>query len=284
MVVNADVIWALLSRDQASLPSLSRERSSLTSPAADQARLTSPSGDQAHLRFLGQAGFLISTANCTVVIDPYLSDSVSRDAPEFARKSAPPIRPDELRADVFIITHDHGDHLDRDTLEGYRHKQDTVFVGPRLVCSRLREMGFPAQNIVRVDSGEQEVVCGGVRLSGIYAAPTSADVPDTCGYLIEFDNGRSIYHCSDTALSDVLLEGSPRAEVLLVCINGKWRNLDVHGAVKLAQAVRPRYAVPCHYDVMALNAENPHTFEFFMRQAEPDIEVRILDYDTLLVW
>ena len=56
--------------------------------------------DQAALWFLGQSGFVIRDAETTVVIDPYLSDSVSTLVPELVRLYPPPIRPDELRADV----------------------------------------------------------------------------------------------------------------------------------------------------------------------------------------
>ncbi len=86
---------------------------------------------------------------------------------------------------------------------------------------------------------------------------------------IEVANGRSVYHSSDTAFTALLLEAAPRAvEVLLVPINGKWGNLNVEQAVALTAAVGPRFVLPNHYDLMALNAENPETFRWFCQQRQ----------------
>jgi L-ascorbate 6-phosphate lactonase len=63
------------------------------------------------------------------------------------------------------------------------------------------------------------------------------------------------------------LAAAPKGvEVLLVPINGKWGNLNVEQAVELTAAVGPRFVLPNHYDLMALNAENPKTFRWFCQQ------------------
>lgn len=84
---------------------------------------------QAALWFLGQAGFLLRSGGITVTIDPYLSDSVSAIAPEFGRRYPAPLEPHELHVDVFIVTHNHRDHLDPETLGAYRYK-DSLIVAP----------------------------------------------------------------------------------------------------------------------------------------------------------
>ena len=68
------------------------------------------------IRFLGQSGYVIKTLSTTVVIDPYLSDSVNRVANR-PRTLPIPINPEELRADAVVCTHHHLDHLDPDTVE-----------------------------------------------------------------------------------------------------------------------------------------------------------------------
>ena len=241
------------------------------------------SASQAALRFLGQAGFLARAGDTTVVIDPYLTDSVGAVSPAFARRTPPPLAPEELRADIFIITHDHGDHLDPWTLAGYQHKETTTFIAPRFAARKLAEIGLPPGQIVKVDVGESAEVRG-VKITGVFALPTGADALDTAGYLVEFPNGRSFYHASDTAPCDLLLQAAPRAEVLLVPINGKWGNLDVEEAIELTEAVAPRYVVPCHYDVMALNSENPETFRYFWNVREQPAECVVMDTAQPLVW
>jgi L-ascorbate 6-phosphate lactonase len=42
---------------------------------------------------------------------------------------------------------------------------------------------------------------------------------------------------------------------------------DIPQAIELTKAVNPRYVIPNHYDVMALNSENPESFRFFAESA-----------------
>ena len=219
--------------------------------------------DQAGLWFIGQSGFVIKSCGKTVVIDPYLSDSVAKVSPRLGRAFAVPLEPTHLKADIFIVTHDHLDHLDPETIEAYQYKDSTIFVGPRFACRKLIELNIPEKNVVKIDVGESKKV-EGVEITGVYTVPNEASVIDTAGYKIEFKNGRSVYHTSDTDLSPLVLEGAPEAEVMLVCINGNWGNLNIGKAVELAGKVKPRFAIPHHYDVMELNSENPDVFEYQM--------------------
>ena len=238
---------------------------------------------QAALWFLGQAGYVMRSGGVTLVIDPYLSDSAAKVLPELSRAIPVPIAPDDLRADIFIVTHDHLDHLDPETVGAYRHKEATSFVAPRLACRKLRTLGVPERNIVRVDSGE-EANLRGVSVLGVYAVPSAPDAIDTTGYRLKFANGRSVYHTADTGFAPLLLRGAPKAEVLLTCINGKWGNLGPEEAAELAVAVAPKVAIPNHYDVMAINAECPETFVFLLGQKAPRIEARVLRPLEPFVW
>jgi L-ascorbate 6-phosphate lactonase len=221
---------------------------------------------QAALWFLGQAGYVVRGAGLTVTIDPYLTDSGAAGAPEFTRLFPPPIAPEDFRVDLYLVTHDHLDHLDPETIRRNRHHAATQFVAPRLAVRKLRELGVPAERIHRLDSGE-EWSWHGLALTGVFALPTSTDVIDTTGYMLRFPNGRTVYHTSDTAFTPLLLTAAPSApEVLLVPINGKWGNLNVEQAVDVAAAVNPRFVLPNHYDLMALNAENPLTFRWLCDQ------------------
>ena len=191
--------------------------------------------------------------------------------------------PKNWRLTFFVVTHDHLDHLDPETVQRYRFQSETQFVAPRLACKKLRDLGVPDANIVRLDSGESAVV-NDVKITGIYALPTAPEAVDTTGYKIEFSNHRSLYFTSDTGFSDLLLSCAPSAEVLLACINGKWGNLNAEQAAKLALKVSPLYAIPNHYDMMCLNSENPKIFEYFIDQLKTQIQTRILKIMEPFVW
>ena len=212
------------------------------------------------LRLLGQAGCLVEFDGCTVVIDPYLTDSAGKDAPLFSRVFPPPIKPDELKADVFIVTHDHIDHLDPETINAYKYKDTTTFIAPRHAAKKLIEIGI--KNLKVVDHGDT-VDLSAIKITGVFALSTDPNTIDTCGYLLTFPNGKSLYHTSDTGYCELLLKAAPNADVLLTCINGKFGNLNIEEAIKLTKAVNPLFVIPNHYDVMALNAENPESFRYF---------------------
>ena len=239
---------------------------------------------QAGLWWLGQAGYILRSSRVTVVIDPYLSDAAAAGAPEFTRRFPPPLEPEELRADIYIITHDHLDHLDPETLSRYSARATTWFVGPRLVIKKLVTLGIPEERMVRLDAGESQTV-EGVHISGIFALPTGPDVIDTTGYLVVFSNGRSVYHTSDTAFHPLVLAAAPRQpEVMLVPINGKWDNPGPEQAAEFTASVRPTFVLPNHYDLMALNAENPETFRWFCEQKKVTARCIISERMQPLVW
>jgi L-ascorbate metabolism protein UlaG (beta-lactamase superfamily) len=62
---------------------------------------------------LGQAGFLLKGASGAVVaVDPYLSDRIAGDSEfgppgRWARRFPPPFAPEELDADLVVVTHEH---------------------------------------------------------------------------------------------------------------------------------------------------------------------------------
>jgi L-ascorbate 6-phosphate lactonase len=218
---------------------------------------------EAALWWLGQAGYLIRSANLTVVIDPYLSDSAGKNLPEFSRSYPPPVQAAALNADVYLVTHDHLDHLDPDTLSEYRFAESTWFLAPRFAARKLAELGIPRERIVVLNAGELWTK-DQIEVEAVYALPTGIDVLDTVGFLIRFQNGRTIYHTSDTQFHPLVLAAAPRGpEVMLVPINGKWGNPGPEKAAEFAGLLEPRYVMPNHYDLMLLNAENPETFRWF---------------------
>jgi len=239
--------------------------------------------DKAALWFLGQAGYFMKSGNCTVMIDPYLSDRCGKKSPLFSRRIPVPVDPAEIRTDIFITTHDHTDHLDPDTIEAYNHKDATIFVSPRHTAKHLEELNIPPANIKIIDHGDHAQLPG-VKIEGIFALATDAGSIDTAGYKLTFDNGKSIYHTADTAYCDLLLKACPNADVLLTCINGKFGNLNIAQAIELTRAVNPKYVIPNHYDIMALNSENPESFRYFYEQTKQQAKCIILEIMEQFMW
>lgn len=218
---------------------------------------------EAALWWLGQAGYIIKSSGQVVVIDPYLSDSANGGVAGFSRAVPVPLQPEDLKADIYIVTHDHLDHLDPVTIGGYQYKDNTTFIAPRLAAKKLQSLGIPAGNILVVNAGDS-VTVNALTVTGVFALPTGKDVIDTTGYLIQFPSGRTVYHTSDTQFHPIVLEAAPSGpDIMLVPVNGKWKNTNAEEAALFARAVQPRYIMPNHYDMMPLNAENPEVFAWF---------------------
>lgn len=239
---------------------------------------------QAALWWLGQAGYILKSTGKIVVIDPYLSNSANGGIAGFSRSFPVPLPPQSLQANIFIITHDHLDHLDPDTIKVFPNKAATWFVAPRLAAKKLPGLGVPEERIRVVNAGDT-IEADSITITGVFALPTGKDVIDTTGYLIRFSNGRTVYHTSDTQFHPLVLEAAPsNPEVMLVPINGKWKNTNAEEAALFAKAVQPAYVIPNHYDLMSFNAEHPGVFEWFCNHQKIPGKTVILKHVEPFVW
>lgn len=231
-----------------------------------------------HLWWLGQSGFLLQWNGKRVLLDPYLSDSLTEkyadtDKPH-TRMSEQVINPALLRGiDVVTSSHNHTDHLDAATLipvlannPGIRFiipEANRAFVAERVKCS----IDFP----VGLNDGKS-VQIGAFSFHGIPAKHNTIDRDEqgNCrymGYVIRF-GGMSIYHSGDTLWFDELPELlKPFAiDVALLPINGDKPerkvagNLDHREAVKLAAVLGVTTVIPCHYDMFSFNTANVQDF------------------------
>ena len=129
--------------------------------------------------WLGHATALIEVDGYRVLTDPVWSDRCSPSdliGPE--RTHPPPVALDTLPAvDAILISHDHYDHLDMDTVVVLRRAQRAPFVVPLGVGAHLRAWGVPENRIVELDwheraaVGELSLVCTPARhFSGRFVA------------------------------------------------------------------------------------------------------------------
>jgi L-ascorbate metabolism protein UlaG (beta-lactamase superfamily) len=235
-----------------------------------------------HLWWLGQSGFLVVNTGRALLLDPYLSDSLTRkyagtDKPH-ERLTERVVAPEELGGlgviDVVSSSHNHTDHLDAETLlpilaANPRAKLVIAAANFEFVVQRVGAQH--ASRLVQLDHGRQAAV-GSIEFHGIAAAHNTVerDAQGRCrflGYVIRWGN-KAIYHSGDTLLHDDLVSAlRPFAvDVALLPINGdlpKRRvagNLDGRQAAQLAHDVGARCAIPCHFDLFAFNTASPDEF------------------------
>lgn len=122
------------------------------------------SSDELQVTWLGHSSLLLEIGGLRILTDPVWSDRAS-PFPFFGpeRFFAPPLPLDRLPAvDVILISHDHYDHLDRNTVVELAGRGPR-FVVPLGVGDRLRAWGVPDGQIVELDWW-QETAIGEVRL------------------------------------------------------------------------------------------------------------------------
>lgn len=231
-----------------------------------------------HLWWLGQSGFLVQWQNHHLLLDPYLSDSLTH---KYAGTDRPHIRmtervvaPERLNfIDVVTSSHNHTDHLDKETLV------PLMRVNPKLelvipeanrpfVVDRL---GVVAEFPRGLDAGHSHTF-GGFKVHGFPAAHNvlAKDAwgrHQFLGYIIEAGPW-TLYHSGDTKLFDGM-EPELRSwniDVALLPINGDRPerhvagNLDGVEAATLAKEIGARTVIPCHYDMFEFNTATPEEF------------------------
>ncbi len=206
------------------------------------------------LVWLGQGGFLIRCGGASICLDPYLSDSCERSGGH-TRIAPPPLDPALIDADVFVLTHDHMDHLDEGTLRRIDLAAN-LFAGPASCRAHLERLGVPKERLLPFDRGDHFGM-EDAELHAVYAEHTQ----DSIGLVVRA-GGRTAYFTGDTLYSDKLREAAaPFAPDLLVaCINGRWGNMNAQEAAALARALKVKVAIPTHYGMFAENTADPAAF------------------------
>lgn len=201
------------------------------------------------IRWIGQSGYILSDGKTKLCIDPYLSDIVNRieNRPRMVKA---PIAPEELCADAVICTHNHIDHVDPDAIVLMK-KENMTFYAPADCEKTLSELGVT--KYASFDEGAEYEI-GAFKIKAVFSDHTVPSV----GVIITY-GGTSMYFTGDTYYNERL--AANRCDILFVCINGKLGNMNVNEAIRLANEINPKIAVPNHYGMFESNTEDPEKFD-----------------------
>ena len=231
-----------------------------------------------HLWWLGQSGFLIQWKGQKALIDPYLSDSLTK---KYADTKKPHIRMSErvmnpeLLRNIRVVSssHNHTDHLDGETLIPLlKNNPNIIFIIPEANRAFVAErVGCDIDLPVGLND-KKSASAGHFKFHGIPARHNeiARDERGNCkfmGYVIEFGHWK-IYHSGDTLwfpeMPELLRPFS--VDLALLPINGNdpsrgvAGNLDTREAAELAKAIGARCVIPCHYDLFTFNTANVNDF------------------------
>ncbi|MDQ5817010.1 MAG: MBL fold metallo-hydrolase [Actinomycetota bacterium] len=246
---------------------------------------------------LGQVGVAIKGPTGLLYVDPYLTDS-DGEGGRLERSFPPPLEPKEVtNASAVLLTHDHVDHTDPETLLPLASASpEARFICPSTSRDTLEEAGLDRDRITVPEVGEPLEVAGATATAVPSAHTELERDPEGgypyLGYVIEW-NGVTLYHAGDTVIYDGLIEtlGRWEIDVAFVPINGRdfFRtregiagNTDYREVAHLAEELDFGLVVPTHYDLFAFNAVDPGYFVSYLYSLNHERRHKLLRPGELL--
>lgn len=228
----------------------------------------------AAIQYIGQVGVVIGRNGFKLAVDPYLTDSVDRISPDgfWKRSYAPPVEACELNdLNLVLVTHEHLDHLDPETLLAIAGASPSCrFAGPAVCADMLKHIGIAAERVDSLRYGERYECAGGLTIHPIPAWHETRVIDEEgrdrfLGYMLDWD-GIVIYHAGDTLVTEELITilNGFSIDIGMLPINGRdlFRhrrgidgNMNAREAAALAADTRMGVVVPLHFDLYPNNSE-----------------------------
>ncbi len=235
--------------------------------------------------WLGQSGLVLKGAGMTVYLDPYLEPA--------PRRRVPPAFPPEAvtNADLVLLTHDHGDHLDATALPPIAAASPGArFVTPRPIAERVAGLVGDAARVIPA-TADTPLTVGAATIVPVPARHEEFDLHPTLGYpylgYVITLGGVTIYNAGDTIPYEGMIERLAPLGVHLAFlpINGRdffrtrggtLGNMHPREASDVAAAIGADTVVPVHYGMFAGNDASPGHFVDDLGARYPQMQAHIM--------
>lgn len=174
--------------------------------------------------------------------------------PFFAGNPQAPHGPEKVtKADIIVVTHDHGDHIG-DALPICKFTGATL-VSQFEIAKEAESVGVKAEGMN---------IGGAIDVQGVKIAFTEALHSSATGHpmgaVVTMD-GKTIYHCGDTGLfTDMKLIGELfKPDLAFVPIGGRF-TMDIPQAVRAVEFIGAPIVIPIHYNTWPIIVADPHEF------------------------
>lgn len=250
----------------------------------------------AALWYLGQSGFGLKIKDLLVFFDPVFADL--QDIDGTTRRYYPaPFSPEEaVQTGVSFVfcSHDHLDHLQPETVVPMAKAQPKLkVVVPAPSVKKARSIGIPEGQIIAAHADQLIQLPDGCICTPIPAAHETYELDESgdykaLSYIFQTSDGMKLLHAGDTVVTPELVERLQREhglDVALLPINGadyKRRlqgvigNMNSREAADLAADIDVDLVIPCHYDMVFQNGEDPLHFAEYMQTYYPGRKFHML--------
>lgn len=205
------------------------------------------------ITWLGQAGLMFETNGKTILIDPYLSDSVAQIEPQNTRRVPVDDKFLKVKPDYIILTHNHLDHTDPETLKHYLNADSKVCVLASFnAWQNVRKLfGGLQNNYVMFNRGTRWTE-GELQFDAVYAEHSD---DAAIGVIIRAE-GKVYYVTGDTLYNKKVFESLPKGiDYVFLPVNGKGNNMNMTDGKEFCEKIRAT-AIPLHcglFDAIDLN-------------------------------
>ena len=210
--------------------------------------------------WLTQAGLYFENGRIKILVDPYLSNSVGEKNPKKNRRIPVDESFFDLKPDVILITHDHLDHLDPETLKRFLDTDRAITVlASENAYKKLLEFGGDHNYVLLSPHSVWSE-------SGVTFYSTHAEHSDRCAVGFIIDDGESTFYISGDTLynydviDDVLDLVEDGVDYAFLPINGVGNNMNAKDAADFAYEIGAKSAVPLHYGLF--DDIDPSEFDF----------------------
>jgi phosphoglycerate dehydrogenase-like enzyme/L-ascorbate metabolism protein UlaG (beta-lactamase superfamily) len=250
------------------------------------------------LTWLGQAGFAIKSNSKTIIIDPYLSDFLSKKYKgsifPHVRLMEPPISPESIKnIDYVFSTHPHTDHLDPETISSIsKNNPECKFVVPNSEIEEAIKRGAKEENIIGANIDKKILLGEKISVIPIPAAHECFKINEKgehsfLGYIFKIGN-ITLYHSGDCIPYEGLPEKlkSYKVEVALLPINGRddYRrqnniagNFTISETLELCKKTGIKTLFVHHFGMFAYNTVEKRELKLLKNQSSKEIEIIIPD-------
>ncbi len=201
------------------------------------------------IKWIAHACFEISGTK-KIIIDPFIEGN-----------PAATIKKEEVKADIVVVTHGHGDHVG-----------DAIFIAknnsaPIVTMVELAWLLKEKDNTLEVHdiNFSGSVTIGPVTITAVPALHSSSFegkfAGNPGGMIIKMD-GKTIYHAGDTGvfLDMELIGEMHHPEIAMVPIGGHY-TMSPAEASRAIEMIRPKIAIPMHYNTFPLIQQDPLKFK-----------------------
>ena len=213
--------------------------------------------------WLGHSSLIFELGGVRFMVDPVFGNAAP--LPGIVRRFVPsPLPREEIpELDFVVISHDHYDHLEYETIRAFRKKKFPI-VTSLGVGARLRGWGIPANRIIEMNWNNYTTVSG-VKIvahpARHFSGRTIDDRFTTLWSAFSFErNGKKIFYGADSGYGRHFAQiGKEHGPFDLVCLeidawNERWphNHSFPHEVIREFQELRGRMLLPIHWGVFDL--------------------------------